>query len=62
MALQKQHELYGRRRGRNYGVLAVLVALVALLFAVTLVKMGPQAGNPSAGASWGDAMMEWILE
>ena len=62
MPLQTEHELHRRRRSRNWGVLGVLVALAVLLFLVTIVKMGPQAGNPTAGASWGDTLMQWILE
>ena len=34
------HEIYGRRRSRNTGLGLVLAALVALIFAVTLVKLG----------------------
>lgn len=60
MAIQKQHELHDRRRGRNLGVLAALAALAVLLFAVTLVKMGPEAGNPTAGATWGESLMSWV--
>ncbi|MEM1162273.1 MAG: hypothetical protein AAGJ28_15165 [Pseudomonadota bacterium] len=59
---EKQHEIYTRRRGRNYGVLAVLGGFALLLFAVTIVKLGDQAANPTAGASWGDTLMEWMLE
>jgi hypothetical protein len=44
--MRKDHELHKRRRGRNLGVLVVLLAFVALLFWVTVVKMGTQAGNP----------------
>ncbi|MCL5778799.1 hypothetical protein M1105_17620 [Limibaculum sp. FT325] len=44
--MRKDHELHRRRRGRNLGVLAVLVAFVVLLFWVTVVKMGTHAGNP----------------
>jgi hypothetical protein len=43
---QRDHELHHRRRGRNLGVLAVLIAFVALLFFVTVAKMGGNAGNP----------------
>ena len=61
--MKTEHELHQRRRGRNWGVLGVLLALIVLLFAVTIVKMGPNAGNPSAQkGSWGDALMEWILK
>jgi len=41
------HELYGRRRGRNLGVGLILGALVALVFAVTLVKL--TEGQPMKG-------------
>ena len=44
--MRKDHDLHKRRRGRNLGVLIVLIAFVLLLFWVTLVKMGPNAGNP----------------
>lgn len=33
------HEIYGRRRSRNIGLGVVLGSLVALIFAVTIVKM-----------------------
>lgn len=33
------HEIYARRRSRNIGLGLVLGALVALIFAVTLVKL-----------------------
>jgi hypothetical protein len=58
--MQRQHELHHRRRGRNWGVFGSLMALAVLLFAVTMVKMGPQAANPTAETSWGDAFVEWI--
>ncbi|MEO1493634.1 MAG: hypothetical protein AAFV19_15880 [Pseudomonadota bacterium] len=60
--LKKEHELHTRRRGRNVGVLGLLVALAVLLFAVTMVKMGPQSGNPTAGASWGETLLNWARE
>jgi len=63
MELKPEHEMHQRRKGRNYGVLAALGGLAVLLFAVTIVKMGPQAGNPSQqGQSWGDTLMQWVLE
>ena len=58
--MQKRHELHGRRRGRNWGVFGGLLALVVLIFSVTIVKMGAEAGNPTAGTSWGEAFAEWI--
>ncbi len=37
------HELYGRRRSRNFGVGLTLAAFVLLTFAVTIVKLGEGA-------------------
>lgn len=59
-SIRRDHDLHGRRRGRNWGVFGALLALALLLFAVTIVKMGPNAGNPSAEGSWGEAFVEWI--
>ncbi|MCL3880887.1 hypothetical protein [Marivita sp. GX14005] len=39
MSLSKQHELHSRRRGRNIGVGLVLVALIAIVFGLTVVKV-----------------------
>ena len=44
--MRKEHELHRRRRSRNFGLLAVLLAFAALLFWVTVAKMGGNAGNP----------------
>ena len=44
--MQRDHEIHHRRRGRNIGVLAILLGLVGLLFLVTIVKMGGNAANP----------------
>lgn len=60
MALQKQHEIFERRRGRNRGVFIALIAFAALLFAVTIVKLGDNAANPTAGATWGESLMQWV--
>ena len=43
--MRKNHELHGRRRSRNIGVLLALAAFVALLYWVTVVKMA-NVGNP----------------
>ncbi|MDF3606507.1 hypothetical protein PE067_10385 [Paracoccus sp. DMF-8] len=40
MALRPEHELHHRRRGRNMGLLAVLVAFAALVFGLTIAKIG----------------------
>jgi ferric-dicitrate binding protein FerR (iron transport regulator) len=45
-AMREHHELHRRRRSRNLGLLVVLLAFVALLFWVTIAKMGGNAGNP----------------
>ncbi|MEL6336172.1 MAG: hypothetical protein AAFQ88_05935 [Pseudomonadota bacterium] len=56
MTMRRDHELHHRRRGRNLGVLVMLIGLVVMLFAITIVKM-PQAGgtvgNPSASQAGG---------
>ena len=44
--MRKDHELHRRRRSRNLGLLVVLLAFAALLFWVTVAKMGGNAGNP----------------
>jgi len=44
--MRKEHELHRRRRSRNVGLLVVLLAFAALLFWVTIAKMGGNAGNP----------------
>lgn len=51
MSLVKQHDLHKRRRGRNIGLGLVLAAFIAIVFGLTVVKVGsgdfqmqPQAG------------------
>ncbi|RMD49220.1 MAG: hypothetical protein D6832_02225 [Alphaproteobacteria bacterium] len=39
MPISREHELHHRRKGRNIGLAVVLAAFVALIFAVTVVKM-----------------------
>jgi len=48
MPAPDEHDLHKRRKARNYALLAVLSAFVLLIFAVTIVKLGGHAGNPSA--------------
>lgn len=38
MALKVEHELHVRRKGRNYGVLGILLGLIAIVFGLTVVK------------------------
>ena len=44
--IDKDHEIHRRRRSRNIGVLVLLLGFVALLYWVTVAKMGINAGNP----------------
>ncbi len=39
MALQVEHELHKRRFGRNVGVGLILVAFIAIVFGLTIVKV-----------------------
>lgn len=39
MALHVEHEIHGRRRGRNLGVGLILLGVVALVFLLTVVKV-----------------------
>mgnify|MGYP005997639789 CR=1 FL=1 len=39
MAIQVEHELHTRRKGRNIGVFVLLVSFVALVFGLTVVKV-----------------------
>lgn len=39
MALNTEHELHRRRRTRNLGLLAVLLAFAALVFGLSVVKI-----------------------
>ena len=45
MAIRVEHELHGRRRGRNLGLGLLLVGFVALMFALTVVKVRSLDGN-----------------
>ena len=47
MALHPTHELHKRRFGRNLGLGLVLAGFVALVFALTVVKV--QRGDPMQG-------------
>ncbi len=52
MPFQVEHELHHRRRGRNVGLLVVLMAFVGLVFALTVAKVtieGP-VQQPAAAA------------
>jgi len=47
MAIHVTHDLHKRRFGRNLGVALALVFFVALVFALTVVKV--QRGDPMQG-------------
>ncbi len=47
MAFRPEHEIHKRRFGRNLGVGLTLVAFVALVFALTVVKV--TRGDPLQG-------------
>ncbi|MEV8465249.1 hypothetical protein AB0T83_00455 [Fluviibacterium sp. DFM31] len=44
MALGREHELHTRRRGRNLGLGLTLLAFVAVVFGLTLAKIGGGGG------------------
>lgn len=56
MAIHVEHELHARRRGRNHGLGLVLLAFVALIFGLTVVKVSRQdaSGNPPGAAAPAD--------
>ncbi len=39
MALQVEHELHTRRKGRNIGVGLLLIGFIAIVFGLTVVKV-----------------------
>lgn len=48
MSLSKQHELHTRRFGRNLGVGLMLVAMIAIVFGLTVVKVTRGDYEPAA--------------
>ncbi|MFD1508854.1 hypothetical protein [Lacimonas salitolerans] len=39
MSFRVEHELHGRRKGRNIGLGLTLAALIAIVFGMTIVKV-----------------------
>jgi len=39
MAIKVEHEVHERRKGRNFGVGALLVGFIGIVFALTVVKV-----------------------
>lgn len=58
--LRRDHDLHRRRRSRNWAVFGSLLALALLLFAVTVVRLGPDARNPTWQGNWGEALISWM--
>ncbi len=49
MAIHPEHELHTRRKGRNTALGLILGGFIALIFAVTIVKLStPQSVNSNA--------------
>jgi hypothetical protein len=61
MAIQVEHELHQRRKGRNLGVLALLLAFVALIFGLTIVK-ARQLGSPAGMEGFDHIVQPQLLE
>lgn len=53
MAIRRDHELHQRRLGRNAGLGIALLAFVAIVFGLTIVKVSRQDihGNPPAAGA-----------
>ena len=56
MSIRTEHEIHGRRRGRNVGVGAILAGFVVLIMALTFVKItqtdfarAPGTATPASG-------------
>ncbi|MDF1856208.1 hypothetical protein [Pseudooceanicola sp.] len=54
MAIQVEHELHKRRRGRNLGLGLVLAAFVAMVFGLTMVKVARTDFSNAPKAAGGD--------
>ena len=39
MVMKVEHEVHTRRKNRNYGVLMLLLAFIAIVFGLTVVKV-----------------------
>ena len=39
MAIKVEHEIHARRKGRNMGVGLLLIAMIAIVFGLTVVKV-----------------------
>ncbi|KJZ18249.1 hypothetical protein [Loktanella sp. S4079] len=39
MSIKVEHEVHGRRKNRNYGVLLLLLGFIGIVFGLTVVKV-----------------------
>ena len=49
MSFPKEHELHQRRKGRNLGLGLVLIAFVAIIFGLTVVKVSGDVSGTISG-------------
>ncbi|MFO7770486.1 MAG: hypothetical protein R6V38_03920 [Roseovarius gahaiensis] len=54
MSFRQEHELHKRRFGRNLGLGLVLAGLVALVFGLTVVKVGVDGFTLEQNSEAGD--------
>ncbi|MBL1437617.1 MAG: cytochrome C oxidase assembly protein [Rhodobacteraceae bacterium] len=52
MAIQREHELHSRRRGRNVAMGLILGGLVAMIFAVSIVKLSQSQSEDSTAPNY----------
>lgn len=53
MAFRPEHEIHRRRFSRNLGVGLTLAAFIAVVFALTIVKVSNEPRQPPAGQTTG---------
>jgi hypothetical protein len=54
MSFREEHELHGRRKGRNIGLGLTLVALIVIVFGLTVVKVTRGGLGPTNSQVEGD--------
>ena len=60
MAIQVEHELHQRRKGRNIGVGLLLLAFIGVVFGLTVVKV-IELGNAGKFQSFGEVVQPETL-
>ncbi len=61
MAIKVEHEIHSRRQGRNLGVGLILLALVAIVFGLTVVKV-LQLGDIGAFESFDHVVRPQLIQ